>query len=849
MADFVWPDWLPTAPELPPPPVDPHRIEGLANRFIAASQDALHTGPDALVGKSGADAIEAAPAVAEQLSGLRDATLDLARDEHERQALADRLERYHSVARDDIDRHVAGQRQAAARQTIADRQVLNLRAAGLRHNQDTLYGLAEAHAQAARVLAGLDGLPEEPAMQAARSAIWHGAIDQRLADGESARALSLFERAKDVLIPGDQRALEVPLQAARIDTAADTWIVREEAKSGDPLIVRVQADTDLSPAEKSATLAKIAARDSARESARIATVKGLDDKREAVADALATRPSSYKPGTLAALANAYEDAGEPAKAAPIRRLAEREGFLRAFAQSSTAGQQRLIDSLPEAEDRAAAEAIQARQNEAFTKDAFSAGIALYPDVGPLKPAEDISGRIVQARTIAAYRGIPVAPFSADEIATMRRRLADGTPQQQEAVLTLVDAVPDDMKPALNGPSPGGPRAYGIDVEASMKAARELRGQGDDENATGAGGRGAVHATEPPPDSDEYRDAEARRLAAQEQIATDRMISQWVSQARPGDEIPPALAERLDADQKRAVESLVSQAGDAKTDPTVFQEILTGLRSRNPEEARKWEQAPLYKERARLSAKDFAKLVELQQDLDPDHGYSLTELAAIRKGLKAADTSDLASLYKALEPDPSAEYGTLLPFAKDANGVRPAMPEQLRSFLKGVLDLLAGTKTGEMTPEAIDAFTTIAGGAGRAFGPRGGGETLAAGGKRKPLPPLSYAKGHHWVSGPIRRLSNLSAEARKVFNKAVSGPYGEPHRWSGPHAEYNHAVQELWHKNHYNPAKMTTKDAEDFIGQIKRSRDPRIAEFRDMIVDKRTEYLREPGAKPSGGKRR
>ena len=76
---------------------------------------------------------------------------------------------------------------------------------------------------------------------------------------------------------------------------------------------------------------------------------------------------------------------------------------------------------------------------------------------------------------------------------------------------------------------------------------------------------------------------ARRLAAQEQIATDRMINQWVSQARPGDEIPPALAERLGLDQKRAVESLVSQADDAKTDPTVFQEILTGLRSRNPEE--------------------------------------------------------------------------------------------------------------------------------------------------------------------------------------------------------------------------------------------------------------------------
>jgi hypothetical protein len=141
MAKFSWPDWLPTAPELPPPPVDPHRIEGFTNRFIAASQDALHDAPDAFFGKSGADAVEAAPAVAEQLSGLRDATLDLARNEPERQALADRLERYHSVARDDIDRHVAAQRQVLARQTIGDRQALNLRAAGLRHNEDVLLGL------------------------------------------------------------------------------------------------------------------------------------------------------------------------------------------------------------------------------------------------------------------------------------------------------------------------------------------------------------------------------------------------------------------------------------------------------------------------------------------------------------------------------------------------------------------------------------------------------------------------------------------------------------------------------------------------------------------------------------
>src|SRR5437660_3176405 len=237
MAEFVWPDWLPTAPELPPPPVDADRIEGLTNRFIAASQDALHGAPDAFFSKAGADAVEGAPLVVAQLSDLRDATLDLARSVPELQALADRLDRYHSVSLDDIDRHVTEQRQVRARQTIADRQALNLRAAGLRHNEDVLYGLAEAHAQAAHALARLDGIAEKPAMQAARSAVWRGAIDQRLADGQGARALDLFERAKEYLVPADQRALEVPIQAARTDAAADAWIIHEQAKPGDPLVV------------------------------------------------------------------------------------------------------------------------------------------------------------------------------------------------------------------------------------------------------------------------------------------------------------------------------------------------------------------------------------------------------------------------------------------------------------------------------------------------------------------------------------------------------------------------------------------------------------------------------------
>ena len=282
-------------------------------------------------------------------------------------------------------------------------------------------------------------------MEAARSAIWRSAIGQRLATGHGARALDLFDVMKDRLAPADQRALNVPLQAARTDLVADQWIEREAATQGEPLATRLQADTNLSPAERATVLAKVEARASAQESARIATVKGLDDRLDATGRAMATQPTAYRPGSLAAIADGYDEAGEPDKASAARRMALQESFLLPFARSSVAAQQGLIESLPEGEDRVAAETIQRRQAEAFAQDAFAAGTALYPDVGPPVPIDDIAGRITQARTIAAYRGIPVAPFTADEMATLRRQLMEGSPQERDAVLARVDALPGDLK--------------------------------------------------------------------------------------------------------------------------------------------------------------------------------------------------------------------------------------------------------------------------------------------------------------------------------------------------------------------------------------------------------------------
>ncbi|MBS0524317.1 MAG: hypothetical protein JSS04_11860 [Proteobacteria bacterium] len=181
---FEIPEWLIATDSAPPAAsgIDPHRVEDLVNRFIAAKQEALFTAPDAYYRTTGADAVDGATAILDRLNELKSATLDAAGDDGTRLALGPRLAAHLDDASDGIDRHVAAQREVFNRRTLAERQRLIQRAAGLEpDNHDKLAGLAEAHAGAARELARMNGEPEAAAMDAARSAIWR--IAERSATG------------------------------------------------------------------------------------------------------------------------------------------------------------------------------------------------------------------------------------------------------------------------------------------------------------------------------------------------------------------------------------------------------------------------------------------------------------------------------------------------------------------------------------------------------------------------------------------------------------------------------------------------------------------------------------------
>lgn len=83
---------------------------------------------------------------------------------------------------------------------------------------------------------------------------------------------------------------------------------------------------------------------------------------------------------------------------------------------------------------------------------------------------------------------------------------------------------------------------------------------------------------------------------------------------------------------------------------------------------------------------------------------------------------LRDLYAAVAPAPDTTYGTVLPIAmqKDAQGKQHyhmALPSMLRDMAKGGVDLLAGTKTGVLTPDAMMTLMTMS--------PSSAGATLKA----------------------------------------------------------------------------------------------------------------------------
>ncbi len=170
-------------------------------------------------------------------------------------------------------------------------------------------------------------------------------------------------------------------------------------------------------------------------------------------------------------------------------------------------------------------------------------------------------------------------------------------------------------------------------------------------------------------------------------------------------------------------------------------------------------------------------------------------ALLNKGMagsSAAPPRALSPLYDALAPDPNANYGTLLPVARDkTTGERRfAMPEMVRSGAKGMLDLMAGTETGNVTPEAVQSLI---------FGGLTGG--------------LATPKGAFGVfGGPGARTADKNALYRAIDNevaggKAAASNFAETGWFRGPDSKWRFEINDLAANYKPTPIKFEGKLAD------------------------------------------
>jgi len=255
-------------------------------------------------------------------------------------------------------------------------------------------------------------------------------------------------------------------------------------------------------------------------------------------------------------------------------------------------------------------------------------------------------------------GVPLAQAGPDEPPEQRRRMSVSI--DLERLRRMREE--DERREAAEQPASGTGGAAGAPATEPYPGSQEYRVADEQARritarpmAEEAGGQGGPQ-TEPPPGSPEQQAAEkeARRIVEREEADrrdTDRMITDWFA-SRPNDgsppEVPPGLAERLSADEKKEIEAYAASTDSRNTIPEIHDRILSNLLNFNSQVRLKWAREPLFRYREYLSAEDFAKLARIQSRLDPRTGQ-VSGFAPV--------PADLAPLYDWLAPEPDWHYGT------------------------------------------------------------------------------------------------------------------------------------------------------------------------------------------------
>jgi len=110
----------------------------------------------------------------------------------------------------------------------------------------------------------------------------------------------------------------------------------------------------------------------------------------------------------------------------------------------------------------------------------------------------------------------------------------------------------------------------------------------------------------------------------------------------------------------------------------------------------------------------------------------------------------------------------------------------------------------------------------------------------PTTKSSSGDGHHYVPRAVYKRLNLPEPARKVFERATTGPLVKGGQQDdGPHRRYSEAVAKVidkWlERKGIDPKKMTESEAQQLLEYVKCPRYPVIGGYLRKIDDGHNEY--------------
>lgn len=213
------------------------------------------------------------------------------------------------------------------------------------------------------------------------------------------KAMNLHEKGRMTVTDA---AFDQGVKLAKGDQSAVSSVGFDKA-SGEGLVKAALDAPDLNPQTRAAVVTKLQKQITTTESARSATLKGLDDTLEATTQLMIAAPQAYSKGMLSKLADGYDAAGDKSKAINTRILAGFEDQLLAFSQSPDAAQNKIIESLLPGKAKALASGIlagdakDAAENTKAARDSFAAiktatdnGVGLVNQGNKIKEAFDFA---------------------------------------------------------------------------------------------------------------------------------------------------------------------------------------------------------------------------------------------------------------------------------------------------------------------------------------------------------------------------------------------------------------------------------------------------------------------------